>query len=931
MRKKGRSRIAVLLGIGAICGMLGTTGRYVYAENMTTATAAIEESTGDITPATGYEVSENAGPELYTSDEELALQSTSNDTSQSGTWENITWTLSGTTLTISGKGDMPDASSSDKAPWYTLDVEKVVIKSGITKIGSQNFVEMYDITDVTYPNTLKEIGEAAFYGCTKLQEVVLPSSVKTIRSGAYCDCKAVTRIEIPGVTDLGSYAFQNNCPTTFTIPAGVTSISPLVFFGNTTIESYTVAAGNTAYVARNGVVYSKDQSELVMYPFNGGTGSFTIPSNVKKIGDYAFYNNVSLNTVNFSNVTTLGEGAFYMSGLSGTLTLSDKISEAGNFAFQGCTKITTVKFGKGMKESAYSMFEKCTGITSIDFGGLTSLGMRTFLGCNSLVEVTVPATIKSWDGSVFNSCQKLVTFRGMGLEYVTYADFAQCYALTDVYLPKVKEIYRQAFANCPSLKQITLPASTQFVDENAFAKDVVITCNNNQLVRFGYNGFRYAETIQIKGKRDYTKAFEVLDKVNAERAKNGLDALTMDTGLLETAMIRAGEQAVLFSHTRPDGASCFSANKNMNAENVAINQSSATAVMNDWMNSSGHKENILSKKATTIGVGCFYINGIYTWVQCFGSNTDAQTAEKQADRTITQNINIPKKKFTEAITTDGIVWGDGETYSYKFVIQMDKDTYTAGKNVNAKVVLVNPGFSMYCPFTSGNITWSSDKKSVATVDKNGKIAFVGGGKVTITAKTKYHETSLTLTVQSKSQVTKTTPTLTLKNKTVTYTGKGKKIGAASVKGAAGKITYKYYSDSKCTKRLSTYPSKVGTYYVIASAKATATSNSAKSNVAKLMIKKSNPMKVKVASKTYKAKKSTGKLNKKHSFIIGVKNAKGKVTYSRSKASKAYITVSKKGKVTVRKGTPKGTYTITVKAKGTSKYRGKSKKITIKVS
>lgn len=98
MRKKERSRIAVLLGIGAICGMLGTTGRYVYAENMTTATAAIEESTGDITPATGYEVSENAGPELYTSDEELALQSTSNDTSQSGTWENVTWTLSGTTL-----------------------------------------------------------------------------------------------------------------------------------------------------------------------------------------------------------------------------------------------------------------------------------------------------------------------------------------------------------------------------------------------------------------------------------------------------------------------------------------------------------------------------------------------------------------------------------------------------------------------------------------------------------------------------------------------------------------------------------------------------------------------------------------------------------------------------------------------------------------
>ena len=53
----------------------------------------------------------------------------------------------------------------------------------------------------------------------------------------------------------------------------------------------------------------------------------------------------------------------------------------------------------------------------------------------------------------------------------------------------------------------------------------------------------------------------------------------MEKRLLDKAMVRADEQAVLFSHTRPDGASCFSANKNMNAENVAINQSSATAVM----------------------------------------------------------------------------------------------------------------------------------------------------------------------------------------------------------------------------------------------------------------------------------------------------------------------------------------------------------------
>ena len=82
-------------------------------------------------------------------------------------------------------------------------------------------------------------------------------------------------------------------------------------------------------------------------------------------------------------------------------------------------------------------------------------------------------------------------------------------------------------------------------------------------MKFGKNGLHYAEKITISGTRDYKKAFEVLSIVNKKRAENGLSALTMDSSLLETAMIRAGEQEVLFSHTRPDGAGCFSANAAM--------------------------------------------------------------------------------------------------------------------------------------------------------------------------------------------------------------------------------------------------------------------------------------------------------------------------------------------------------------------------------
>ena len=232
----------------------------------------------------------------------------------------------------------------------------------------------------------------------------------------------------------------------------------------------------------------------------------------------------------------------------------------------------------------------------------------------------MPDRMKEWGGSVFNSCSNLKTFTANGLEEVTYADFAQCYALESVNLGAVKKIYREAFANCPSLKQITLPACTQWVDANAFAENVQVNCLNTELVKFGKNGLHYAEEITISGTRDYQNAFSVLTLVNEQRAANGLSALTMDTGLLETAMIRAGELQVLFSHTRPDSTSCFMANKDMRAENVAIGQQSAAAVMDSWMNSEGHRKNILTESFTTIGIGCFYINGTYSWVQCFGSS-----------------------------------------------------------------------------------------------------------------------------------------------------------------------------------------------------------------------------------------------------------------------------------------------------------------------
>lgn len=117
---------------------------------------------------------------------------------------------------------------------------------------------------------------------------------------------------------------------------------------------------------------------------------------------------------------------------------------------------------------------------------------------------------------------------------------------------------------------------------------------------------------------------QVVDLVNEERAKEGLAPLTIDTKVQAAAMVRAEECEELFSHTRPDGSNFATALKEQNVsyrsagENIAYGQQTPEAVMKAWMNSSGHRANIMNANYTTIGVGYYEnANGTDYWCQLF--------------------------------------------------------------------------------------------------------------------------------------------------------------------------------------------------------------------------------------------------------------------------------------------------------------------------
>lgn len=116
---------------------------------------------------------------------------------------------------------------------------------------------------------------------------------------------------------------------------------------------------------------------------------------------------------------------------------------------------------------------------------------------------------------------------------------------------------------------------------------------------------------------------EVLRLVNIERARYGLAPLSMDDGAVNVAHVRAKEIVQSFSHTRPNGSSCFTAAREAGVsyryagENIAYGYPTPEQVVAGWMNSEGHRKNILSASFNRIGVGCYESRGVLYWSQFF--------------------------------------------------------------------------------------------------------------------------------------------------------------------------------------------------------------------------------------------------------------------------------------------------------------------------
>ncbi len=166
--------------------------------------------------------------------------------------DNLTWRLNGSTLTISGKGDMEGYSEYSwwEIPWNENRdrIITVVIEPGVTSIGGCAFYECYNLKSISIPSGVTKIGYSAFRSCTRLETITIPDSVTYIGDFAFWMCSALKYVELPsGITSIQTGTFWKcvNLQSVI-VPYGVISIENAAFDNCSRLKSITIPATVTS-------------------------------------------------------------------------------------------------------------------------------------------------------------------------------------------------------------------------------------------------------------------------------------------------------------------------------------------------------------------------------------------------------------------------------------------------------------------------------------------------------------------------------------------------------------------------------------------------------------------------------------------------------------------------------------------------------------
>ncbi len=400
-----------------------------------------------------------------------------------------------------------------------VDVEELVIPTGVTQIKQYAFYNCTGLKSLSLPSTLTTIGTEAFRGCYKLQPVTVPSSVISIGSNAFYDVPMIFGANNTygarcrnGYVENGLY-YTSSGKTYFvgaspyldsiTIPNAVSSIVSKALYGYDHLKYLSVPStvrtigasafqdvpmvyyyGNASgrpWGARainayeeNGLYYTSSTKDTVVYA-DANLTSAVLPNTVTTVNDYAFVNCHNLTSLTLgSSLTTLGDHAFAGTAIDtlyyNALFFSGFTTNAKKY---GLDSVRVVIFSNPIILWPEYLTRGNQRLTYVDIGNAaTTISDNMFNGCTSLVSINIPNSVTSIGGGAFYGCSSLgsITLPN-SLTSINGNTLYGCTSITSLTIPDaVTTIGYAAFADCHNLSVVTIGRGITDISRDAFAR-----------------------------------------------------------------------------------------------------------------------------------------------------------------------------------------------------------------------------------------------------------------------------------------------------------------------------------------------------------------------------------------------------------------------------------------------------------------------------
>ena len=264
-------------------------------------------------------------------------------------WEVSTGGLGGKTLTISGKGAMPDFDfpNGNLAPWWNYEalgmltsfgnfklegeLKKIVIKDGVTNVSNYALFFLPAATQITLPESVTSIGRYGIALCSKLNGISLPKAV----------------------TGIGDFGLAGNNFTSISLPDGLQTLGRGAFDACSSLSGVSLPAAITAVPGK----CFDDCTKLLTVDYKG-------------------------------EVTAIGERAFEGCKSLTKAPIPATVTELGGSAFNGCVALTEVTLPDGVTDIPDACFQGCTALAEMKLPAtVTSVGHNSFTGCKALTDV----------------------------------------------------------------------------------------------------------------------------------------------------------------------------------------------------------------------------------------------------------------------------------------------------------------------------------------------------------------------------------------------------------------------------------------------------------------------------------------------------------------------------------------------------------------